>query len=447
MLDKKNPEDEPRQKRSFIREKVVKQPLTRRQVLFRAGCAVLAAAACGAAAGTMFAVVSPVANRYLGQETAEESKTITIPRDEPETSAPPETASEPVVTKPEQTEESMLDSESFEEQVQEIISNYEYTTGDFASIYTGLKDVVAEADHGIVTVHSVKHGLEWFDNPVETSGLYAGAVIGSTPQEYLILVPDGAVENADSIKVTFADGSEVDGSIRQMDQVSGMAMVSVRTEMLNENTADSLSLIPLGNSYSVRQGDPVIAVGAPAGIVHSSTYGFISYVVKNVQVPDGMTRLLLADINGDASTGTFLLNLNGQMIGWVTNDYDNDQLTNLTTAMAISDYKTILEKMSNGIAAPYLGIRGQEVSTAMEENGMPSGVYVADCIQNGPAYNAGIQNGDIVVKIGEKEISSMKDYENQLENLRQGDTVTVTVQRKSVNEYKELEYQVKVGAR
>lgn len=447
MLDKKNPEDEPRQKRSFIREKVVKQPLTRRQVLFRAGCAVLAAAACGAAAGTMFAVVSPVANRYLGQESTEESKAITIPRDEPETSTPQESDPEAEVTKTEPTEESTQESEAFEEQVQEIIANYEYTTGDFASIYAGLRDVVTEADHGIVTVHSVKHGLDWFDNPVETSGLYAGAVIGSTPQEYLILVPDGAVENADSIKVTFTDGSEVDGSIRQMDQVSGMAMVSVRTEMLDESTADNLSLIPLGNSYSVRQGDPVIAVGAPAGMVHSSTYGFISYVVKNVQVPDGMTRLLLADINGDAPTGTFLLNLNGQMIGWVTDDYKEDQLTNLTTAMAISDYKTVLEKMSNGIAAPYLGIRGQEVSTAMEESGMPSGVYVADCIQNGPAYNAGIQNGDIVVKIGEKDISSMKDYENQLETLRQGDAVTVTVQRKSVNEYKELEYQVNVGAR
>ena len=72
---------------------------------------------------------------------------------------------------------------------------------------------------------------------------------------------------------------------------------------------------------------------------------------------------------------------------------------------------------------------------------------MADCIQNGPVYNAGIQNGDVVVKIGEKNILSMKDYENQLEALRQGDTVTVTVQRKSVNEYKELEYQVNVGAR
>ena len=447
MLDKKNPEDEPRQKRSFIREKVVKQPLTRKQILFRAGCVILAAAACGAAAGTMFAVVSPVAQRYLGQESTEESTAITIPRDEPESSASQESPPEVAPSKPEQTEESVVDSESFEEQVQEIIANYKYTTGDFASAYAGLRDVVAEADHGIVTVHSVKHGLDWFDNPVETSGLYAGAVIGSTPQDYLILTPDGAVENADSIKVTFADGSEVDGTIRQMDQVSGMAMVSVRAEMLNESTANSLSLIPLGNSYSVRQGDPVIAVGAPAGIVHSSAYGFISYIMKNVQVPDGMTRLLFADICGDAPTGTFLLNLNGQMIGWVTNDYERDQLTNLTTAMAISDYKTILEKLSNGIAAPYLGVCGQEVSTAMEENGMPVGVYVADCIQNGPAYNAGIQNGDVVVKIGEKNILSMKDYENQLEALRQGDTVMVTVQRKSVNEYKELEYQVNVGAR
>ena len=248
MLDKKNSEDEPRQKRSFIREKVVKQPLTRKQILFWAGCVILAAAACGAAAGTMFPVVSPVAQRYLGQESTEESTAITIPRDEPESSASQESPPEVAPSKPEQTEESVVDSESFEVQVQEIIANYNYTTEDFASVYAGLRDVVAEADHGIVTVHSVKHGLDWFDNPVETSGLYAGAVIGSTPQDYLILTPDGAVENADSIKVTFADGSEVDGTIRQTDQVSGMAMVSVRAEMLNESTANSLSLIPLGNS-------------------------------------------------------------------------------------------------------------------------------------------------------------------------------------------------------
>lgn len=447
MLDNKNPEDEPRQKHSFIREKVVKQPLTRRQVLFRAGCVILAAAACGAAAGAMFAVVSPLAQRYLGQEEMEESTEITIPRDEPESSAAEVSIPETETTEPEETKDSLWESESFEELVQSAIENYEYTAADVASIYAGLKTVVAGTDHGIVTVHSVQQGLDWFDNPVETSGLYAGVVIGSTAQEYLILTPDSAVEHADSIKVTFFDNSEVDGSIKQTDQISGMAMVSVQADALEQGTKDNLVLLPLGNSYSVKQGDPVIAVGAPAGLVHSSAYGCISYVMRNVQVPDGITRLLFADIRGNASAGTFLLNLNGQMIGWVTDEYDNEQDSGLMTVRAISDYKTILEKMSNGIAVPYLGIRGQEVSTAMVSDGIPNGVYVADCIQNGPAYNAGIQNGDVIVKIGEKSISTIKDYENQLEDLHEGDSVTITVQRKSVNEYKEFEYQVIVGAR
>ena len=82
------------------------------------------------------------------------------------------------------------------------------------------------------------------------------------------------------------------------------------------------------------------------------------------------------------------------------------------------------------------------LTPAMQSRGTPCGGW-----GYAPAMQAGIQNGDVIVKIGEKNILSMKDYENQLEALRQGDTVTVTVQRKSVNEYKELEYQVNVGAR
>ncbi len=62
----------------------------------------------------------------------------------------------------------------------------------------------------------------------------------------------------------------------------------------------------------------------------------------------------------------------------------------MTVAMAISDYKSILEKMSNGNAFPYFGIKGQEVSAIMNESGMPLGVYVVDVNADSPAYNAGI---------------------------------------------------------
>ena len=121
---------------------------------------------------------------------------------------------------------------------------------------------------------------------------------------------------------------------------------------------------------------------------------------------------------------------------------------NLVSAYAISDIKEEIELLANGQGVPYIGVHGVVVTEKLAgEQGIPKGIYVREVEADSPAMQAGIQNGDVIVKIGEKNILSMKEYENQLEALHQGDTVTVTVQRKSVNEYKELEYQVNVGAR
>lgn len=75
------------------------------------------------------------------------------------------------------------------------------------------------------------------------------------------------------------------------------------------------------------------------------------------------------------------------------------------------------------------------------------GIYVTECIPEGPAYDAGIQNGDIIVGVGGEDISTMKDYQNQVETLSSGAEVKVVVQRRGIDEYKELEFQVTVGAR
>ena len=110
-------------------------------------------------------------------------------------------------------------------------------------------------------------------------------------------------------------------------------------------------------------------------------------------------------------------------------------------AIPISEYKGVLQKLTNGQSAPYFGIRGQDVTSVMMESGIPSGVYITDSIADGPAYNVGIQNGDILTKIRDTEI------QNRLEDTKTGDSVKVTVKRKSIDEYKEIEYQVTIGAR
>ena len=446
-----SPDQEP--KRQFIREKVVRPPMTRRQVVWRIFVYALIALIGGAAAGVSFAVARPLAEKYLVPEETTESIPITIPTDEellPSDSSQIETPvneNDQQGTSPSESESETQETEPLEDILQSAIEKYEYTVDDLSSMYASLKSVVTAADNGIVVVHSVKQELDWFDNPVEVSGLYAGIVIASTSQELLILTPESAVENADSIMVGFNDNTEADGTIKQVDRISGMAVVSVDVLTLGEGTRKNVTALELGNSYGVRQGDLVVAVGAPSGMVHSSTYGFISHVLRNVQVADGITRLLFADIKGNAKAGTFLLNTSGQVVGWVTDEYKNEQNTNLTTVMAISDYKTSLERMSNGVSIPYLGIKGQEVSAAMASSGLPMGVYVADSILDGPAYNAGIQNGDVIVRMGSKPIITIMDYENEIASLNLNDEITITVQRKGIDEYKELEYQVTVGAR
>ncbi len=440
MPEKKGSVQEPEKKRPFIREKVAKPPRTKKQMAFRVFAYVFLAVVAGVAAGTSFAVARPIAERYLVPTTeAPTLPTVTIPTDTApvvETTTPPETTAPT-------TEATEPETEPIEDILQSAIEQYKYTVDDLNSMYTALRGVVQAVDNAIVTIHAVRQELDWFDNPIETAGLYAGAIIATTEQEMLILTPAQALENADALRVTFADGKEADCMVRQTDSITGMAVVSVDIEMLEETTRARAAAIPLGNSFLSKQGDMVVAVGAPSGAVHSAAYGFISHVVRNVQVPDGLARLLYADVKADAEAGTFLMNTAGELIGWVTDDYESS----VTVAMGISDYKTMLEKMSNGIKVPYLGIQAQEVSDTMKEGGVPAGVYVVECSLDGPAYDGGIQNGDIIVRIGEAEIEKMSDYQAQLYALNEGDLATITVQRKGADEYIEMEYQVSVGAR
>ena len=150
--------------------------------------------------------------------------------------------------------------------------------------------------------------------------------------------------------------------------------------------------------------------------------------------------------SGDAEAGTFLLNTSGELIGWVTDKYDEDGVCRMTTVVAISDYKGILEMMSNGIPAPYFGIKGQEVSQAMADSGMPSGIYVIAAVTDGPAYNTGIQPGYHHMD-ERREGGKLKDFQNQVESLHAGDKIKVAVLRNGKDEYKEIEFSVTVGAR
>lgn len=440
MADKRTDKDDNvKEDRSwqFIQEKIVRQPLSRRQIIRYIILTVICAVLFGTISAVCFTVTKTVAKKIMGQEKAEESRPITIPKDEPETQTPvpvQETSTEP--------------TEPVEEKVRSELEKYPYSLEDLNKMYGNLRTLASEADKSIAAIHSIQREKDWFDNPIETTGQFSGVVIDVRREEVLVLAPSKAVETADSLEVVFSDSEVVPGTVKQTDSQMGLTVICADVSSLEDVQYEKIKPVKLGNSYSSRQGDLVFTMGSPAGMVHSSSYGFISYIAKNVQMTDGNARVLYADVKSRADAGTFLFNTDGELIGWGTDRYDQDVETGMKTFMSISDYKGILELLSNGIPVPYLGIEGQEVTTEMEKNGMPAGIYITAAAPESPAYNAGLQSGDILDEINDVKIEGMKNFQAQVERLHVGDHITVTVQRNNgKDEYKEIEFAVTMGAR
>lgn len=440
MADKRTDKDDNvKEDRSwqFIQEKIVRQPLSRRQIIRYIILTVICAVLFGTISAVCFTVTKTVAKKIMGQEKAEESRSITIPKDEPETQTPvpvQEASTEP--------------TEPVEEKVRSELEKYPYSLEDLNKMYGNLRTLALEADKSIAAIHSIQREKDWFDNPIETTGQFSGVVIDARREEVLVLAPSKAVETADSLEVVFSDSEVVPGTVKQTDSQMGLTVICADVSSLEDVQYEKIKPVKLGNSYSSRQGDLVFTVGSPAGMVHSSSYGFISYIAKNVQMTDGNARVLYADVKSRADAGTFLFNTDGELIGWGTDRYDQDVETGMKTFMSISDYKGILELLSNGIPVPYLGIEGQEVTTEMEKNGMPAGIYITAAAPESPAYNAGLQSGDILDEINDVKIEGMKNFQAQVERLHVGDHITVTVQRNNgKDEYKEIEFAVTMGAR
>ena len=438
MSEIRDPEKKPEKKndRDFISEKIVRPAPSRKQVGTRMATAACAGVIFGVVSAVCFVLTRPILEQ-LSEGNRPTTSSISIPKDELE--SPAEAMENERVAETE--------TEPVEEMVQTALEKYRYTVDDLNSMLNSLRGKAQTADKSVVVVHSVQQNTDWFDNPVETTGLYAGMIIAKTSQELLVLTPEAAVEQADSIKVTFENGNDVSGHVKQKDAISGLAIVSISAQDISAVQLRDLEPIPLGNSYQVQQGDLIAAVGSPAGVVHSMDYGFVSYVVRSNPMVDQHCRMLYSNILADAGKGTFRVNTGGELVGWAQEQDGSESSDRVTEVFGISDYKGILEKLSNGQAVPCIGIVGQEVTDAQVENGLPAGIYVMNAVTDKPAYNAGIQNGDILTELAGEPVTSMKEYQAALDKMTCGQVVHVTVARNGRDTYTELEFDVTVGSR
>ena len=335
------------------------------------------------------------------------------------------------------------------------------STQAVTAVVTDVTNVVEEVMPSVVSITntSVITQSFWgqqFQSENQSSG--SGIIVGENDTELLIVTNNHVISDSTELKIQFIDGSIADAKVKGTDANMDLAVIAVPLASLDSTTISNISIAVLGDSESLKVGEPAIAIGNALGYGQSVTTGVISALNRQIAMSeDGSTSGTLiqtdAAINPGNSGGA-LLNVRGEVVGINSNKIGGNAIEGMGYAIPISNAKPIIEELMNretkdkvDIAKKgYLGISGLNVTTDVSTMyGMPEGVYVAQ-VYNGGAYEAGMMKGDIITAFDGSSVRTMEDLQGYLEYYEIGETVLVTIQRPNAGGYIEQKLSVTLGA-
>lgn len=335
------------------------------------------------------------------------------------------------------------------------------STQTVTAVVTDVTNVVEEVMPSVVSITntSVITQSFWgqqFQSENQSSG--SGIIVGENDTELLIVTNNHVISDSTELKIQFIDGSIADAKVKGTDSNMDLAVIAVSLDSLSNETVSNISIAVLGDSESLKVGEPAIAIGNALGYGQSVTTGVISALNRQIAMSeDGSTTGTLiqtdAAINPGNSGGA-LLNVRGEVVGINSNKIGGSTIEGMGYAIPISNARPIIEELMNretkdkvDVAKKgYLGISGLNVTTDVSTMyGMPEGVYVAQ-VYNGGAYEAGILKGDIITAFDGSSVRTMEDLQGYLEYYEAGESVMVTIQRLGANGYVEQQLLVTLTA-
>ena len=310
--------------------------------------------------------------------------------------------------------------------------------------YEELYKVYREVESSMVTVTAVRSDVDWFNNTYQSEGATAGVIIANNNRELLILSKKSPLDEAETIRITFCNGDEVDAVIKQYDANTDLAVLAVDLKYIGGTTLDYVTVATLGSSASSGiTGAPVIAIGNLFGYKDNVCYGIITSKGNIISMADSEYRLITTDIYAGTNPSGILVNMDKEVIGIIDNSYNHEDTKNLLSAIGITELKGMITKLSNGEAIPYLGIHAQDITSQVRnELGLPQGAYIFDIDMDSPAMLNGIQKGDILVQVDTQEIRSASDYMNALRNVDREKSIKIVVKRASMDMFEEMQFTV-----
>ena len=337
------------------------------------------------------------------------------------------------------------------------VSNAKLTTST-STVTSDVSDIVENTLPSIVSITnmSVQEVQNFFGgiSQQESESAGSGIIISQNDSELLVVTNNHVVEGSDTLTVTFNDGNSVEAQIKGTDSARDLAVVAVPLDKISDDTMNAIKVATLGDSDSLKVGEPAIAIGNALGYGQSVTTGIVSATGRTIDGFDGEYIQTDAAINPGNSGGA-LLNANGEVIGINSAKINSSAVEGMGFAIPISDASDVIQNLMNKETRSkvsdeergYLGIKGYDVSEeGAQMYNMPTGVYVKEVMSGGRAEKAGLTKGSIITGFEGSSISGMSSLQEQLQYYKAGEEVTLTVQIPDKNgEYTEKDIKVTLG--
>lgn len=315
---------------------------------------------------------------------------------------------------------------------------------DYMSMNSEIRKVANEVSKSLVTVRSAFNVTDnWFGKSVQKTENTKGVIIYNNGEDLLILVSYDRVKNANNIKIVLSETNTIEAVLQDYESEINLAIVAVPVDDIPDFYMDDLQVAKLGNSNTVSVGTPIIALGSPNGHLDSMEMGYITSKGSYSSITDNRMDLFNTSITENDNSDGIIVNLNGELVGVITRTLKEEVNEDLNTVIGISLIQPYIESMGNQTPRIYCGIKAEDMTdAAMKDRNITYGIFVNEVQADSPAFNAGLKNGDIIIKVNDLPILNTNHFFNTINNLKPGDEINVDIKRKTGTTEKDMEYKV-----
>lgn len=260
----------------------------------------------------------------------------------------------------------------------------------------------------------------------KTQSLGSGVIVDA--ERGLVLTNNHVIANAIQITVTLRDGRQLEAELIGTDPETDVAVIKIPSEdIVDIKTADSDEL---------RVGDFVVAIGNPFGLGQTVTSGIVSALSRSGLGIEGYEDFIQTDASiNPGNSGGALVNLRGELVGINTALFSQGGGNiGIGFAIPINLAMQITEQLlENGkVQRGFLGVSTQDLNPALiEAFGLKQkkGAVITSVVEDSPAGEAGLQPGDILIKINGREVKNANDVRNRFGLLTVGEQVVFDILR------------------